>query len=209
MIHEFFLKQRRWMAGIMLAALFGMVLEYVNPIMDSPKNIAETQEAHLRPEPLYHPKSPESKDDAVQFETESNEDMPSTQLNSNEPPASSTQNPNIDIHLLARLIHAEARGEPFEGQVAVGAVLMNRMRNPRFPKTLEQNIFKRGEFCTVRDGQIWMNPNEQAIKAARLAAEGWDPTNGAHYFYNPAKTTSRWIWSRPVVHRIGQHVFAV
>lgn len=114
----------------------------------------------------------------------------------------------VDIYLLARVIYAESRGEPFEGQVAVGAVLMNRLRDSRFPKSLSQIIFKRGEFCTVRDGQIWKNPNQEALKAARLAAAGWDPTGGAVYFYNPAKTTSRWIWSRPVVNRIGNHVFA-
>lgn len=116
--------------------------------------------------------------------------------------------PEVDIYLLARVIHAESRGEPFEGQVAVGAVLMNRLKDSRFPKNLQQIIFKRGEFCTVRDGQIWQTPSQEAIKAARLAAAGWDPTGGALYFYNPAKTTSRWIWSRPVVNRIGNHIFA-
>ncbi len=115
---------------------------------------------------------------------------------------------NIDIYLLARVIHAEARGEPFQGQVAVGAVLLNRLKDSRFPKSLSQIIFKKGEFCTVRDGQIWKNPSQEAIKAARLAAAGWDPTDGALYFYNPAKTTSRWIWSRPVVNQIGNHIFA-
>lgn len=114
-----------------------------------------------------------------------------------------------DIYLLARVIHAEARGEPFEGQVAVGAVLLNRLQDKRFPKTLSQIIFKRGEFCTVRDGQIWMQPSSRAIRAARLAVSGWDPTGGAVYFYNPAKTSSRWIWSRPVVNKIGNHFFAV
>ena len=126
-------------------------------------------------------------------------------------PAKVTQaksNSNVDIYLLARVIYAESRGEPFEGQVAVGAVLMNRLKDSRFPENLSQIIFKQGEFCTVRDGQIWKNPSQEAIKAARLAVAGWDPTGGALYFYNPAKTTSRWIWSRPVVNRIGNHIFA-
>ena len=120
--------------------------------------------------------------------------------------AKTTQNANLN--LLARVIHAEARGEPLEGQVAVGAVLLNRLESPRFPNNLWGIIFKRGEFCTVRDGQVWMNPNSQAYKAARLALAGWDPTHGALYFYNPAKTTSKWIWSRPVTTRIGSHIFA-
>lgn len=114
----------------------------------------------------------------------------------------------VDINLLARVIHAEARGEPLEGQVAVGAVLLNRLHDPRFPKSLEQIVFKKGEFCTVRDGQVWLTPDNEARRAARLAVRGWDPTDGALYFYNPAKTTSRWIWQRPVYNRIGNHVFA-
>lgn len=117
--------------------------------------------------------------------------------------------PNVDLYLLARVIYAEARGEPFQGQVAVGAVLLNRLKDARFPKSLAQIIFKQGEFCTVRDGQIWKTPDRQALQAARLAAAGWDPTGGALYFYNPAKTTSRWIWSRPIVNRIGNHNFAI
>lgn len=117
--------------------------------------------------------------------------------------------PNVDLYLLARVIYAESRGEPLQGQVAVGAVLLNRLKDSRFPKNLAQIIFKRGEFCTVRDGQIWKTPSQEAIKAARLAAAGWDPTGGALYFYNPAKTTSRWIWSRPIVNKIGNHIFAI
>ena len=123
-------------------------------------------------------------------------------------PPQPRSNSYVDIYLLARVIHAESRGEPFEGQVAVGAVLINRLKDSRFPDSLNQIIFKRGEFCTVRDGQIWKDPSQEAIKAARLAAAGWDPTGGALYFYNPAKTTSRWIWSRPVVNQIGNHIFA-
>lgn len=118
-------------------------------------------------------------------------------------------NPNLNRYLLARIIYAEARGETLEGQVAVGAVLLNRLKDSRFPNTLEQIIFKKGEFCTVRDGQIWKTPNQQALRAAELAISGWDPTNGALYFYNPAKTTSRWIWSRPIVNKIGNHTFAI
>lgn len=115
---------------------------------------------------------------------------------------------NIDINLLARVIYAEARGEPFEGQVAVGAVLMNRVLSPKFPDDLWSIVFKRGEFCTVRDGQIWLEPDETAYRAAKLAKDGWDPTNGALYFYNPRKTTSKWIRSRPVTTQIGRHMFA-
>jgi len=126
--------------------------------------------------------------------------------NSNRNPNAAAWNANLN--LLARVIHAEARGEPLEGQVAVGAVLLNRLESAKFPNSLWGIIFKKGEFCTVRDGQVWMNPNAQAYKAARMALSGWDPTHGALYFYNPAKTTSKWIWSRPVTTEIGSHLFA-
>jgi len=124
-------------------------------------------------------------------------------------PAANRQPDPIDLNLLARVIYAEARGEPLEGQVAVGAVLINRVRNANFPNDLWGVVFRKGEFCTVRDGQVWMEPNATAYRAARLAKAGWDPTNGALYFYNPSKTTSTWIWSRTVTTRIGRHVFAV
>lgn len=117
-------------------------------------------------------------------------------------------NYNEDLALLARVIYAEARGEPLEGQVAVGAVLLNRVKSPNFPNNLWSIIFRSGEFCTVRDGQIWLEPDAKAYRAAQLALNGWDPTNGALFFYNPARTTSRWIWSRPVTTKIGRHIFA-
>lgn len=115
---------------------------------------------------------------------------------------------SIDLNLLARVIYAEARGEPLEGQVAVGAVLVNRVASSKFPDDLWNIVFRRGEFCTVRDGQVWMEPDGTAYQAAKLAKNGWDPTNGALYFYNPSKTTSKWIWSRPVTTQIGSHLFA-
>ncbi len=115
---------------------------------------------------------------------------------------------NVDIDLLARVIYAESRGEPLEGQVAVGAVLLNRLSNQNFPNNLWNIVFKKGEFCTVRDGQVWLQPDATAYRAARLAKAGWDPTYGALYFYNPGKTSSTWIWSRPVTTQIGSHLFA-
>ncbi len=131
--------------------------------------------------------------------------------NNKEEPDKSPSLPPVtdDIYLLAKLIYAEARGESFAGKVAVGAVILNRVRDPRFPNTIAGIIFKKGEFCTVRDGQINLTPDEECIRAARYASAGWDPTNGALYFYNPIKTTSKWIWSRTPLTKIGNHVFAV
>ena len=114
-----------------------------------------------------------------------------------------------DLNLLARLIHGEARGEPYVGQVAVGAVVLNRVRDSRFPNTIAGVIYQPGAFDVVDDGQINLEPNATAIKAARDALNGWDPTYGCVYYYNPATATSSWIWSRHIVLKIGKHNFAV
>lgn len=113
-----------------------------------------------------------------------------------------------DVELLARVIHAEARGEPFIGQVAVGAVIINRLHHPRFPSTLQGVVFQAGALCTVRDGQINLRPDHKAREAAMLALAGVDPTMGSLYFYNPESATSRWIRKRPIQKQIGHHRFA-
>lgn len=115
---------------------------------------------------------------------------------------------SANVEALAHLIYAESRGEKFVGQVAVGAVIVNRLRSGRFAKTIPGIIYSPGQFCTVRDGQINLTPDAEAYQAARAALNGWDPTGGALYFFNPAKSTSRWIWSRPIITQIGSHVFA-
>lgn len=112
------------------------------------------------------------------------------------------------LYMLARIIHAEAGGEPLKGQVAVGAVILNRIRSGRFPKTVSGNVFKRGEFESVMNGYIWTEPSSSAFKAAELALKGWDPSYGALYFFNPGKSSSRWIWTRPIILKIGDHIFA-
>lgn len=113
-----------------------------------------------------------------------------------------------DINLLARAIHGEARGEPYIGKVAIAAVILNRVRHPSFPNTIAGVIYQPGAFTAVADGQINLQPDREARRAAHDALNGWDPSGGAIYYYNPAKTTNRWIWSR-VVHRvIGKHRFA-
>ncbi len=112
-----------------------------------------------------------------------------------------------NVYLLARLIYGEARGEPYKGQVAVGAVVLNRVESSSFPNSISGVIYQSGAFSIVADGQINLAPNETAIKAARDVINGWDPTNGCLYYYNPAKTTNKWIYSRPVMLTIGEHVF--
>ena len=114
-----------------------------------------------------------------------------------------------DVELLARLIHGEARGEPYVGMVAVGAVVLNRVKSSSFPNTIAGVIYQSGAFDAVADGQINLTPNEQSRRAARDALNGWDPTNGCLYYYNPATATSKWIWTREVRLNIGDHSFAV
>ena len=114
-----------------------------------------------------------------------------------------------NVELLARLIHGEARGEPYVGMVAVGAVVLNRVKSSRFPNTIAGVIYQAGAFDAVADGQINLTPNEQSRRAARDALNGWDPTNGCLYYYNPRTATSKWIWTREVRLNIGDHSFAV
>ncbi len=114
-----------------------------------------------------------------------------------------------DVQLLASIISAEARGEPYEGQVAVGAVIMNRIAHPSFPNTLSGVIYQPGAFSCLYDGGINAAVADSAYQAAREAINGSDPTGGAIYYYNPAKTTNKWIWSRQVIATIGAHRFAV
>lgn len=112
-----------------------------------------------------------------------------------------------DLNLLSRLIHAEARGEPYTGQVAVGAVVLNRVKSSSFPNSIAGVIYQSGAFSVVNDGQINLTPNETAKKAARDAMNGWDPSYGSIYYFNPSTATSKWIWSRPHVITIGKHRF--
>ena len=116
---------------------------------------------------------------------------------------------NSDEYLLARCVYAEARGEPYTGQVAVAAVVLNRVRSSSFPNTISGVIYQSGAFTCVADGQINLTPNDSAFKAVRDAMSGWDPTNGCLYYYNPATATSKWIWSREVHLTIGKHSFCV
>jgi N-acetylmuramoyl-L-alanine amidase len=118
----------------------------------------------------------------------------------------STSN-NSEVILLARAINGEARGEPYEGQVAVGAVIMNRTRDSRFPSTIAGVIYQPGAFTAIVDGQINATMEQSSINAARDALNGWDPSGGAVFYYNPAKTTNQWIWSRPLIKIIGKHRF--
>jgi len=112
-----------------------------------------------------------------------------------------------EMELLARVVYSEARGEPYEGQVAVAAVVMNRLKSDRFPDTLRGVVFQPGAFTAVDDGQIWLKPNDMAFKAAKEAVRGWDPSRGALFYYNPKTAVNQWIRSRPILVKIGNHVF--
>jgi N-acetylmuramoyl-L-alanine amidase len=114
-----------------------------------------------------------------------------------------------EVYTLARLINGEARGEPYIGQVAVGAVVLNRVKSPSFPNTISGVVYQPGAFDAVIDGQVNLPPGQDSIRAARDAMNGWDPTGGALYYYNPATATSNWIWTRQITLSIGRHNFAI
>lgn len=112
-----------------------------------------------------------------------------------------------DLKLMANAVYGEARGEPYIGQVAVAAVILNRTKSSSFPNTPAAVIFEPRAFTAVADGQIWLTPNETAKKAVNDALKGWDPTGGAIYYFNPDTATSGWIWTRPQIKKIGKHIF--
>ena len=114
-----------------------------------------------------------------------------------------------DIQLMARAINGEARGEPYEGQVAVGAVILNRVKDSRFPNSIPGVIYQPGAFTAVSDGQInaAISEGSTVYKAAQDAMNGWDPTGGCVYYFNPSTATNKWIWSRPLIKTIGKHRF--
>lgn len=121
--------------------------------------------------------------------------------------SSSLSSNSSNLNLLARIIYGEARGEPYTGQVAVGAVVMNRVKSSSFPNTISGVIYQSGAFDAVRDGQINLTPDSTAKKAAQDALNGWDPSYGAIYYFNPSTATNKWIWSRPMTVTIGNHRF--
>ena len=126
--------------------------------------------------------------------------------NSSSSGSSSSTNSN-DLNLLARVVYGEARGEPYAGQVAVAAVTLNRVKSSSFPNTLAGVVYQSGAYDAVRDGQINLTPDSTAKKAAQDAMNGWDPSYGAIYYFNPATATNKWIWSRPMTVTIGNHRF--
>lgn len=119
---------------------------------------------------------------------------------------SSSSNSN-DLNLLARVVYSEARGEPYTGQVAVAAVVLNRVKSSSFPNSISGVVYQKGAFDAVADGQINLSPNATAKKAAQDALNGWDPSYGAVYYFNPSTATNKWIWSRPMTTTIGRHRF--
>lgn len=120
---------------------------------------------------------------------------------------SASQLSDNDLKLMANAVFGEARGEPYIGQVAIAAVILNRTKSSSFPNTPSAVIFEPRAFTAVADGQIYLTPNENAKKAVKDALKGWDPSEGCTYYFNPETATSKWIWGRPQVKKIGKHIF--
>lgn len=112
-----------------------------------------------------------------------------------------------EIEMLAKLVHGEARGESFEGKVAVAAVIFNRLNSSKFPNTVQGVIFEPRAFTAIDDGQYYVTPDAESYRAVYLAIRGWDPTDGALYYFNPDTATSAWIWTRPQIKKIDQHIY--
>ncbi|GAB2574373.1 spore cortex-lytic enzyme [Gracilibacillus alcaliphilus] len=142
-------------------------------------------------------------DNSGQSNNQETEDLEPTAVNV---PQGFSQN---DIQIMANAVYGEARGEPYEGQVAVAAVILNRVESASFPNTVSGVIFEPRAFTAVADGQIWLTPNESAKRAVLDAINGWDPTGDALYYFNPDTATSGWIWTRPQIKRIGKHIFCM
>ena len=127
--------------------------------------------------------------------------------NSSTKSSSSSSISSSNLNLISRFVYAESRGEPYTGQVAVASVILNRVKDSRFPNTVSGVVYQSGAFTCVSDGQINLTPNSTAKKAAQDAINGWDPSYGAIYYFNPGSATSKWIWSRPLTVTIGNHRF--
>lgn len=128
-------------------------------------------------------------------------------ISSSSSSSSSGGNNSNDLNLLSRVVYSEARGEPYVGQVAVAAIVLNRVSHSSFPNSVAGVVYQSGAFDAVSDGQINLTPDSTARKAAQDAINGWDPTYGCIYYFNPSTATSKWIWSRPQVLTIGKHIF--
>ncbi len=128
-------------------------------------------------------------------------------INNSESSSSGNNVNNTDLNLLSKLVHGEARGEPYKGMVAVAATVLNRVADSRFPNSIAGVIYQSGAYTCVDDGQINLEASSQSRKAAQDAINGWDPTSGCIYYFNPQTATSKWIWSRPQVLTIGKHIF--
>ncbi|WP_112181198.1 MULTISPECIES: spore cortex-lytic enzyme [Paraliobacillus] len=167
---------------------------------------APKQEKTEEPKAEEQPQAPTK--EQPQPQAEEAEESPDTSL---EPTAVNVPNgfSQNDIQLMANAVYGEARGESYEGQVAVAAVILNRVNSATFPNTVSGVIFEPRAFTAVADGQIWLTPNDRAKDAVVDAINGWDPTGEAIYYFNPDTATSSWIWSRPQIKKIGKHVFCM
>ncbi|MFC4324150.1 cell wall hydrolase [Litchfieldia salsa] len=168
---------------------------------DSPEGEAQAQGENPQGEEEQPQDSPEPAQEPAKEEAPPAESAGPTAVNV---PGGFSQN---DIQLMSNAVYGEARGEPYIGQVAVAAVILNRLNSATFPNTISGIIFEPLAFTAVADGQIWLTPNDQARKAVLDAINGMDPTGGATYYFNPETATSKWIWGRPQIKRIGKHIF--
>lgn len=165
---------------------------------------APLQQAPAKPAPGKQPAKPAPQQEEPAKPAPAPEEPEEEKQTATNMPGGYSEN---DIQLMANAVYGEARGEPYEGQIAVAAVILNRINSPTFPNTVSGVIFEPLAFTAVADGQIWLTPNDTAKRAVIDAINGMDPTEGATYYFNPDTATSGWIWGRPQIKRIGKHIF--
>lgn len=173
------------------------------PKQEQPEKQQQQAPKEEQPKAKQQPNKQQQKNDQEAAENEEDIKLEPTAVNV---PQGFSQN---DINLMANAVHGEARGEPYEGKVAVAAVILNRLESPTFPNTISGVIFEPSAFTAVADGQIWLTPDDTARRAVIDAINGWDPTGEAVYYFNPDTATNAWIWSRPQIKQIGKHIFCM
>ncbi|WP_243290258.1 spore cortex-lytic enzyme [Bacillus sp. FJAT-47783] len=187
-----------------MRAKFRQQVEAKRKRAKAPKQTEQTDKQDPKPKKQQQDPQPKKQKQQPKKQQQQTANEKKSQPTAVNMPSGFSQN---DLQLMANAVYGEARGEPYIGQVAVAAVILNRIESPSFPNTVSGVIFEPGAFTAVADGQIWLTPNETAKKAVLDAMNGWDPTENAMYYFNPNTATSAWIWTRPQIKQIGKHIF--
>ncbi|KUG04853.1 spore cortex-lytic enzyme, lytic transglycosylase sleb [hydrocarbon metagenome] len=203
------MREKKMVAAVLLIVLLGLIglnipTKAFDQVQRADQQLAANNDINIVTEDTIEPDTDTSKavNKPVSNASSDTDDKAPT------PSRSATIRYSHNLDSLAKVVYGEARGESFTGQVAIAAVVLNRVESDKFGNTVNEVIFEPGAFTAVSDGQYYMQPDEVAYRAAQSAIDGWDPTNNAIYYWNPVTATNKWVWSRPITTTIGKHVFA-